>query len=59
MALLVSKVDTNIIRLLGRWRSDEMIRYLHLTAGPIMNDFASRMLQVEYNMTPSQLVPIH
>lgn len=58
MALLVSKVDTDIIRLIGRWRSDEMLRYLHLTAEPIMRDFSSRMLQAEYSMTPSQLVPM-
>ena len=58
MALLVSKVDPDIIRLLGRWRSDEMLRYLHLSAEPVMRDFAKRMLQAEYNMTPSQLVPM-
>ncbi|KAL7526401.1 hypothetical protein ACHAXR_003075, partial [Thalassiosira sp. AJA248-18] len=27
-ALLVANVDTDVIRLLGRWRSDEMLRYL-------------------------------
>lgn len=45
MALLCARVDTDIIRLLGRWRSDEMLRYLHLSAQPIMRDFSSRMLQ--------------
>lgn len=58
MALLVAKVDPDIIRLLGRWRSDEMLRYLHLSAEPLMKDFARRMLHADYNMTPSQLVPM-
>lgn len=57
MALLVSKVDPDIIQLLGRWRSDEMFRYLHLTAEPIMRNFASRMLQADYTIAPGQLVP--
>ena len=30
MALLNGGVDTDIIRLIGRWRSDEMLRYLHV-----------------------------
>ena len=59
MALLVAKVDTNIIQILGRWRSDEMFRYLHLTAEPIMKQFASKMLNADYTLAPSQLVPCH
>ena len=57
MALLVAKVDPDIIQLLGRWRSDEMFRYLHLTADPIMKDFAHKMLHADYRLAPSQLVP--
>ena len=59
MALLVAKVDPDIIQILGRWRSDEMFRYLHLTAEPIMKHFASKMLNAEYTLAPSQLVPCH
>lgn len=59
MALLVAKVDTNIIQILGRWRSDEMFRYLHLTAEPIMKQFAAKMLNADYTLAPSQLVPCH
>jgi hypothetical protein len=60
MALLVSKkVDTDIIQLLGRWRSDEMLRYLHLTAEPIMHNFAQQMLNADYTLSPHQLVPMH
>ena len=31
MALFFSGVDTDIISLIGRWRSDEMLQYLHGT----------------------------
>jgi hypothetical protein len=41
MALLVSNVYTDIIKLLGCWRSDEMCRYLHLTTEPIMRDLSA------------------
>jgi hypothetical protein len=44
MALLCANIDTDRIRLLGRWRSDEMLRYLHVQAEPIMRHFSSRML---------------
>jgi len=58
MALLCAKVDTDIIRLLGRWQSDVMLRYLHLQAQPVMSKFASRMLVGgNYTLHPSQDVP--
>jgi len=41
----------------GRWRSDEMMRCLHLTAEPIMRDFARKMLAADFTLAPSQLVP--
>lgn len=43
MALLCAKVDTDIIKLVGRWRSDEMLRYLHLQAYPLMRNLAPAM----------------
>ena len=59
-ALLLAKVDTDIIRLIGRWRSDEMLRYLHVQAAPLMSDYARRMLQAgHYTLIPNQLVPQH
>ena len=58
-ALLVAKVDPDVIRLLGRWRSDEMLRYLHLSAEPVMSNFASKMLRADYRLVPHQLVPSH
>jgi hypothetical protein len=45
MALLCAKVDTDMIRLLGRWRSDEMLRYLHVQSFPIVAPLAAQMLQ--------------
>jgi hypothetical protein len=45
MALLCAKVDTDMIRLLGRWRSDKMLRYLHVQTFPIMAPLANQMLQ--------------
>jgi hypothetical protein len=45
MALLCANVDTDLIRLLGRWRSDEMLRYLHVQAEPVMRNFSRLMLQ--------------
>jgi hypothetical protein len=45
MALFCAKVDTDQIRLLGRWRSDEMLRYLHVQAVPVVAPIASAMLR--------------
>ena len=57
-ALLCASVDTDVIRLLGRWRSDEMLRYLHLQAAPLMHDFAKKMLSGgTFTLIPNQLVP--
>jgi hypothetical protein len=54
MALLCAKVDTDRIRLLGRWRSDEMFRYLHVQAEPIMRNFSSQMLAGgDYTLLPN------
>jgi hypothetical protein len=44
MALLCAQVDSDVIKLLGRWRSDEMLRYLHLQAYPKMHTFAQLMV---------------
>ena len=58
-ALLVANIDPDVIRLLGRWRSNEMLRYLHLSAEPVTRRFARQMLQAEYTLVPHQLVPLH
>jgi hypothetical protein len=45
MALLLGKVDYATIQLIGRWRSDQILRYLHVSARPIMQCHASIMTQ--------------
>ncbi len=45
MALLCADVDTDRIRLLGRWRSDEMLRYLTVQAFPILAPLATLMVR--------------
>ena len=58
-ALLCGGVDTDVIRLLGRWRSDEMLRYLHTQANPLLRTFASQMLTGgSFTLLPNQLVPV-
>ena len=57
-ALLCGGVDTDVIRLLGRWRSDEMPRYLHTQAGPVLCDFSKKMLAGgSFTLIPNQHVP--
>ena len=59
-ALLCGGVDTDIIRLLGRWRSDEMLRYLHTQAGPVLRDFSRKMLAGgSFTLIPNQQVPTY
>lgn len=58
MALFNSDVDSDTIRLLGRWQSDAMLRYLHLQAQPAMRGFARRMLEGgDYAFHPNQDIP--
>ena len=54
MALLCGKCDPLTIRLLGRWRSDEMIKYLHIQAPTLVRDLSRCMLQGgSYSFLPS------
>jgi hypothetical protein len=45
MALLCTKVDMDMIRLLSRWRSNKMLRYLHVQTFPLVAPLAAQMLQ--------------
>jgi hypothetical protein len=57
-ALLLAQVDPDVIRLIGRWRSDEMLRYLHVQAYPLMKDYARKMLSsASFTLIPNHLVP--
>ena len=57
MALLCAHVDHDTIKLIGRWKSDEMLRYLHAQAQPVMHDFAHRMVQGgNYALIPNNAI---
>eukprot|EP00957_Ditylum_brightwellii_P115456 8806215-Ditylum_brightwellii.AAC.1 len=43
MALLLGNIDSDTIRLIGRWHSNEMLRYLHTTARQLMRNHAATM----------------
>ena len=43
-ALLQGKVPLELIKLVGRWRSDEVFKYLHAQSEPLMNPLSSAML---------------
>ena len=45
MDLLMARVYTDMIRLVGRWRRDVMMRYPHTTAQTFTEGLASRMVQ--------------
>ena len=60
MALLCSIVDNDIINLIGRCRSDEVLRYLHVQAEPIMRNLSKLMISHgNYNLLPHNEVPIY
>jgi hypothetical protein len=53
MALLCAGIDGDRIRLIGRWRSDEMYRYLHVQAAPVMTGLSAAMLRGgTFRLTP-------
>jgi len=58
MALLCGHVDTDVIKLVGRWRSDEMLKYLHLQAYPLMMHLAPLMVTGgNFRMLTHQVIP--
>ena len=60
MALLYSGVENDIISLIGRWRSNEMMRYLHVKADPIMRNLSKLMISHgNYNLLPHNEVTIY
>jgi hypothetical protein len=59
MAIFAGNIDTNNIRLMGRWHSDAMMRYLHGQAQPIVGNFAARMFNDgAFTFQPDETVPI-
>jgi hypothetical protein len=58
MALLCGKIDPDVIQLVGRWRSDTMLRYLTTQAWSHMRHLASIMASSgSFTVVPGQLVP--
>jgi len=58
MALLLAGVDVDTIKLIGRWRSDAMFRYLHAQAMPLVGPLAGQMFNHgEYSLLPGGLTP--
>ena len=58
-ALLCARVDTDEIKLLGRWKSDAMLRYLSAQALPVMDKFAQCTLTGgHFTVTPNLSVPM-
>jgi len=58
MALLVGGCDSNVIKLLARWHSDAMMRYLHQTSTPIFKKLAKAMFNKgRYSFLPDEWVP--
>lgn len=54
MALLIAQVDQDLIRLIGRWKSDSMLRYLHISALPVLHNHAKSMwLHGDYTFHPA------
>jgi hypothetical protein len=59
MAMFFGKIDMNNTRLMGRWHSDAMMRYLHCQAQPIMGRFAEVVYNNgAYTFQPDETVPI-
>ena len=53
-ALLNENIVGDKIKLLGRWKSDAMLRYLHLQAHHLMQGYSTIMLDGgDYNLLPS------
>ena len=45
MDLLIAQVDPDTIHLVGRWRSDTIIRYLHMTSKIITKGLLAEMFE--------------
>ena len=45
MGLLTESVDSDMIRLIGRWQSDTMLRYLHTTSKRFTDGLAVHLFE--------------
>lgn len=54
-AMLCAKIDRDITQLIGRWKSDEMLKYLHVQAASLMANYARQMFEHgEFSFTSTQ-----
>jgi hypothetical protein len=44
-AMLCARIDLDIARLVRRWRSDEMLKYLHVQADALMLNYSRQMFE--------------
>jgi hypothetical protein len=59
IAMLFGWIDMDSIRTMGRWHSGAMIRYLHIQAQCIINNYAARVYnQGTCVFLPDETVPI-
>lgn len=57
-ALLTANIDINTIQLIGRWKSDAMLRYLHISANPNVHRHARTVFeQGQITFHPDLYVP--
>ena len=57
MALLCAGINHDRIKLLGRWRSDEMLRYLHVQAAQVTSRYAQAMVtRGDFALIPNRSV---
>ena len=60
IVLLCSGVGTDIISLIGSWRSDKMLWYLHVQAETIMSNYSKLIINhSNYNLLPHNEAPIN
>ena len=58
MALLCGQIDTDIIKLVGRWKSDAIFRYLHAQALPVVSNLSRTMVaHGQFTLLPGSNVP--
>jgi hypothetical protein len=59
MEMLCGRIDLINIRVMGRWHSDAMMRYLYIQAVPILNNYAIKMFnEGTYTFQPDETVYI-
>jgi hypothetical protein len=59
MAMMCSKIDMDKIRMMGRWHSDAMMRYLYVQCQPIIECYAANMFNNgTYTFQSDETVPI-